>query len=148
MGESSQSEEKEALMSHRTLVLIALLVLSCGRPVPPNPVPPEPLPPGPVSPEPSPEPVPPPAGGACGQLQELACISSDRCTLVVAGDGSREYLCRDATGRCEIGFRQHGDVAEACESKPGCRFVPGRCYCSPDVTCICGGGPPPQCVES
>jgi hypothetical protein len=80
-------------------------------------------------------------------LTELACIDSVDCTLAVA-DGSPEYFCRDAEGPCETGFRQRGDGADACEAKPGCRFVPGRCYCSPDVTCICGGGPPPQCVEN
>ncbi|MEE8524593.1 MAG: hypothetical protein V3T72_11735 [Thermoanaerobaculia bacterium] len=121
-------------MPRHTIVLIALVAFSCGRPAPPDPVPPEP--------------VPPPAAGACGQLNELACINSGRCSLVVAEDSSHGYLCRDATGPCEIGFRQRGGDAEACAAKPGCRFVPGRCYCSPDVTCICGGGPPPQCVES
>ncbi len=96
----------------------------------------------------TPPPIPPPAKDACAQLKEPACIDSEDCTLVVAEDSSQEYLCRQASGACETGFRQRGDNAVSCEAKPGCRFVPGHCYCEPGVTCICGGGPPPQCVES
>jgi hypothetical protein len=131
-------------MSCRTIVLVVLVAIACGcgRPLPPHPVPPEPMPPETVPP------VLPSDGGACARLTELACIDSDRCTLAVTEDGSREYVCREAAGPCETGFRQRGNDADACEAKSGCRFVPGRCYCSPDVTCICGGGPPPQCVES
>jgi hypothetical protein len=135
-------------MSCRAIALIflaALAALACGRPVPHS----VPVEPPASAPAPAPPPASPPPSsseGACSSLKELACIDSADCTLAVA-EGSREYFCRDAEGPCETGFRQRGDGADACEAKPGCRFVPGRCYCSPDVTCICGGGPPPQCVE-
>lgn len=112
-------------------LVFVLLALACGAQSPPNP-----------RPEPEPEP-----SDACAALDEMQCITSDECTLVLP-EGEREYRCRAAEGRCETGFRQHDGDAESCEAKEGCRFVPGQCYCSPDVTCICGGGPPPQCVEA
>ena len=35
-----------------------------------------------------------------------------------------------------------------CRSTPNCEVIyPGECYCPPGVQCICGGGPPPKCVE-
>lgn len=103
----------------------------------------------PTTTEPTPEPppsTPPESEATCESLGEMQCITSPACTLVLAGE-QLGYLCRPAEGRCELGFHQHGDSAEACEAEEGCRFVPGQCYCSPDVTCVCGGGPPPQCVE-
>jgi len=86
---------------------------------------------------------------ACAQLTELECIGSSVCTLEqVAAHG--KYRCREARGRCETGFRQagEGDIKQQCESRPGCAFNPGNCYCPPNLNCFCGGGPPPQCVES
>jgi hypothetical protein len=88
----------------------------------------------------------------CRELTEAACLESGRCTLeVIEGEeipeGTGGYRCRPAQGPCEAGFRQGSDTAETCEAKPGCHFVPGRCYCPPGVVCICGGGPPPTCRE-
>lgn len=120
-------------MSRRRLVpgslVLILLGLACAAPSAPIPLPGD-------------EPA-----DACAGLDEMRCITSDECTLVLPEEG-REYRCRTAEGRCERGFRQHDGDAESCEAKEGCRFVPGQCYCSPNVTCICGGGPPPQCVEA
>ena len=84
----------------------------------------------------------------CGALSELPCINSSACTLVLADGGVGVYLCREAADACERGFRQRTDTRAACEAKPGCRFVPGVCYCPPDVTCVCGGGPPPRCESA
>jgi hypothetical protein len=93
----------------------------------------------------------------CATLSEAACLESERCTLeVVEGEdgagkaipeGTGGYRCRAAEGPCEIGFRQGSGSAEECAARPGCRFIPGRCYCPPGVVCICGGGPPPRCAE-
>ncbi|HEX9734430.1 MAG TPA: hypothetical protein VGG06_20860 [Thermoanaerobaculia bacterium] len=115
------------------IVVLALLGLACGAPSAPN--------------TSAPDPVTEPEADACASLDEMQCITSAECTLILP-EGGREYRCRTAEGRCEQGFRQYDGDAEACEAKEGCRFVPGQCYCSPDVTCICGGGPPPQCVEA
>ena len=83
---------------------------------------------------------------SCESLSELACIKSPTCTLVQVE--TNRYLCRVATGKCELGFIQWGEKQqERCESKPGCAYVPGNCYCRPDVACPCGGGKPPQCIE-
>jgi len=84
----------------------------------------------------------------CSASSELECLNSDRCTLVQTREHG-PYVCRDAVGHCEIGFRQarHGDIQKDCESKPGCKFVRPECFCPPDLACTCGGGPPPQCVE-
>ena len=83
----------------------------------------------------------------CGSLGELQCIKSPVCTLVQVKDNG--YQCRAASGKCEAGFIQWGDKqVESCESKADCKYVPGVCYCSPDVLCRCGGGKPPRCVES
>jgi len=110
-------------------LVLTLLGLACAAPSAPNPLPVAEL------------------ADACAGLDEMQCITSDECTLIFTEE-EREYRCRAAEGRCERGFRQHEGDAEACEAKEGCRYVPGQCYCSPDVTCICGGGPPPQCVEA
>ncbi len=80
----------------------------------------------------------------CAQASELACINSAECTLVQPAPGT--YFCREAVGPCEIGFVQNQGTQQTCEAKPGCAYVFPDCYCAPDVTCVCGGGPPPQCV--
>jgi len=83
-----------------------------------------------------------------GDLAELQCINSGESTLILVGEAPGVYVCRAAEGPCEQGFRQRIDTAEMCEAKEGCVFDPGFCYCPPDLVCFCGGGPPPQCVES
>lgn len=82
-----------------------------------------------------------------GDLTELQCINSAESTLILVGEMTGEYMCRPSEGSCEPGFRQRTDTEESCEAKKGCVFIPGFCYCSPDLVCFCGGGPPPQCVE-
>jgi hypothetical protein len=79
---------------------------------------------------------------ACSEMGELACITSAECTLKQAEDKS--YFCAAPASACEEGFVQRSASAESCGA--GCTFVPAQCYCSPDVTCICGGGPPAQCL--
>ncbi len=94
---------------------------------------------GPSSPRiPSPE-------RECASLTESLCILSAQCTLVLASQLPGSYLCRPARNACEAGFIQRTGTRETCEEKPGCTFQPGFCYCPPDLTCVCGGGPPPQC---
>jgi len=84
----------------------------------------------------------------CGDLTELQCINSGECTFILLGEMTGDYVCRPAEGPCEPGFRQRSDTAESCEAKEGCSLIPGVCYCPPDLVCFCGGGPPPQCMES
>ena len=90
------------------------------------------------------------ASDACSALNEYECIKSTACIVVQLEEQKKagNYSCRPAQGRCEKGFQQWGATqVESCESKPGCKYDPGYCYCPPDVRCICGGGRPPQCVE-
>jgi hypothetical protein len=84
----------------------------------------------------------------CDDLTELQCIDSGECTLILVSEMTGEYACRPAEGLCEPGFLQRSDTAQSCEAREGCSFVPGVCYCPPDLVCFCGGGLPPQCVES
>ncbi len=83
---------------------------------------------------------------ACAELSEKGCLDSATCTLVPQAEAQRGYLCREARPPCETDFKQGTDRAEDCVAKSGCTFDPGRCYCAPDVVCICGGGPPPRCI--
>jgi hypothetical protein len=85
---------------------------------------------------------------ACSAYSELDCIRSTECKLQQTGEHGK-YVCRDSVGRCELGFRQagDGDIRKDCEAMPGCHFEPGSCFCPPNVACVCGGGPPAQCVE-
>jgi len=47
-----------------------------------------------------------------------------------------------------ISFSEYTRSTEECRSTPNCEVVyPGGCYCPPEVKCVCGGGPPPICVE-
>ncbi|MCB1058124.1 MAG: hypothetical protein KDD11_21705 [Acidobacteria bacterium] len=84
----------------------------------------------------------------CAERTEKQCIDSPDCTLAPTGDENTGYICRDTANECEAGFRQSDGTPAECQAKPGCRFSPGRCYCPPDVQCVCGGGPPPSCVPS
>jgi hypothetical protein len=86
----------------------------------------------------------------CGEATERECLNSGECTLVQT-EVHGKYVCRTAVGPCETGFRQgggdYGDIKQACESKSGCEFSPPSCFCPQGLSCTCGGGPPPQCVE-
>lgn len=82
----------------------------------------------------------------CLSSTELACIESRECTLFLASDSPTTYTCRPTADRCEEGFSQRNDTQADCEAESGCLFTPGNCYCPPDLVCVCGGGPPPQCT--
>ncbi|MDH3402664.1 MAG: hypothetical protein OEP45_03540 [Acidobacteriota bacterium] len=90
-------------------------------------------------------PVEAPRQVACDARDELACLDSSDCTLRQAED--KTYYCAEPASACEEGFVQSSATAEACVGE-GCTFVPAVCYCAPDVTCVCGGGPPAQCVAA
>lgn len=90
------------------------------------------------------ESTPPPEQAVdCAALSELACIDSADCTLRQEAEGT--YACAAPADDCERGFAQRGGRREDCPE--GCDFVPARCYCAPDVTCVCGGGPPASCRQ-
>jgi hypothetical protein len=85
---------------------------------------------------------------SCARATELACVESTECTLdQVLTENGKSYQCRPDVNECQRGFAQKTGSPEACEAKPGCRFVPASCYCAPDVLCVCGGGPPSQCAK-
>ena len=81
----------------------------------------------------------------CDAMSESQCIDSSECTLVLASPQPPDYTCVAARNACEQGFVQRTGDATSCEATQGCKFVPGECYCPPDLVCVCGGGPPPQC---
>lgn len=81
----------------------------------------------------------------CAALGELACLAPNDCVLVAAGESGDGYVCRPAENDCERDFDQRNPDADACAAREGCTYDGGSCYCPPDVTCICGGGPPPRC---
>lgn len=87
-------------------------------------------------------------GGSCAETSIKVCGKSPNCMVEQKPDG--KYLCRDAANSCETGFVQEGGkaMAKVCNDKPGCTFDPGKCYCPPGVTCVCGGGAPASCVAS
>ena len=80
----------------------------------------------------------------CEDLGEKACLDSENCTLALIEE-RKQYQCRAVKNECEQGFRQRGGTQVDCEAKADCHYTPGKCYCEPDLTCICGGGPPPLC---
>jgi hypothetical protein len=85
----------------------------------------------------------------CATATELQCIESERCTLVQPEATQQVHLPRR---RQPLRSRHRqggggGDIKQQCESKPGCEFHNASCYCPPNVNCVCGGGPPAQCVE-
>ena len=85
---------------------------------------------------------------SCSEATEHECLQSTQCTLVQTRVHGK-YTCRTAIGHCEIGFRQSADydIQNDCEAKLGCVFKIANCFCPPNLTCACGGGPPAQCVE-
>lgn len=83
---------------------------------------------------------------SCEGLDQTPCRKSPDCTLVQDESAESGYRCRAAEGPCEEGFRQEGSSREECENREGCRFQPANCYCPPEVTCVCGGGPPSRCA--
>ncbi len=80
----------------------------------------------------------------CDSLSELDCLKSMDCVLDQEPE-TKNYFCRNPVDDCEKGFSQYDPKKKACESKSNCQFIPGKCYCPPDVLCVCGGGSPPFC---
>lgn len=153
--------------------LVFLLCAACSpREMPAEPVSQAPAAPPPTSPvQPTPPtrapPPPEPAApeGPCETLHRAACLESPACTLVHLPRGTAGattgYECRPASGPCEVDLDQSD--AAACARRPGCEFVPAKCYCHcarygqtqvPDPSgisackCACGYGPPATCREA
>ena len=87
----------------------------------------------------------------CESLTASHCLQAPDCTLV-RDRGAQDYQCREAANRCEQNFVQFNaldkDSGKAlCESKPGCRFIPGDCQCPQGQDCDCRGRNPPQCEQ-
>src|SRR5712692_6269441 len=69
---------------------------------------------------------------SCAVLDRAECHKSAMC--IVSKTERGDYRCRARKGRCEANFNQWGPRAhESCEARVGCKFVPGRCYCPPNV---------------
>ena len=83
----------------------------------------------------------------CATLNARDCLQSLQCTFVLSDDTDLHYVCRDTKNRCEQGFNQLQDTKQSCESKPGCRFVPGHCECPEGLPCNCQDKNPPQCTK-
>lgn len=98
----------------------------------------------------------------CAALSKLDCVVSTQCMLTQT-NLQNPISCVAPKNRCEIGFQQailsengwtinramHQKTIDQCQSRPGCKYEPaGQCFCPPDVNCICGGGPPPSCLQS
>ncbi len=84
---------------------------------------------------------------ACEQRGVGECLAASACAVVLASERPADYSCVDA-GRCGEDFDQVDGTVDSCEARDGCSYVPGECFCAPGLTCICGGGPPPRCVET
>ena len=84
----------------------------------------------------------------CQDLTELQCIRSEKCKLTGGEGANAKYHCRDSVDSCERRFTQESGTKEACESQPGCTFIPGSCYCPPLALCLCAGGPPRNCKST
>jgi hypothetical protein len=85
-------------------------------------------------------------GPLCRDLSESECIDSAACNLVQPDGPDTPYICGSPEDHCGSLFRQRDGSKSTCESKPGCTFVEQQCYCAPETTCVCSGGPPSQCV--
>jgi hypothetical protein len=77
-----------------------------------------------------------------------ACNAAKNCLLHQDPPSSGEYVCLPPRNECEANYLAGGCNREACEATPGCSFVPGHCFCPSGVQCVCGGGPPPECVPT
>ena len=140
----------------RYAALLALALLGCD----PVRVGPEPTDPGPVE-RADPAPAIDPGDAPCETLTRHACLRSVLCTLdAPSARSSNRYVCREASGNCEVGLRQIEADRDRCDDRDGCAWQPGGCYCPcrgsgrtavPDgpeaepCDCECGGGPPPGC---
>lgn len=84
----------------------------------------------------------------CENFSQEECLYSRYCNL------TREFKCRLPENNCERNFQQaypsperHLDVLRAnCEMTVNCKLEVEKCWCPPQVRCVCGGGAPPQCV--
>lgn len=96
------------------------------------------------------------ASAACDTRDRAECLRALHCTLHHVDES--EYACRPAAGRCETNLLQEDRAG--CESRAGCSWDPGGCYCPfpgygrtqvadkaqpSGQACGCGGGPPPRC---
>jgi hypothetical protein len=89
----------------------------------------------------------PSSAPSCHALNARVCLQSPQCTYVLSDEIDHHYICRDAANRCEQGFNQLQDTKQNCESKSGCRFIPGYCECPEGLPCDCRSKNPPQCVK-
>jgi hypothetical protein len=92
------------------------------------------------------EPTPP----SCASLSAKDCLQSSQCTYELKAESDKpdkQYVCRDAADQCEQDFQQLTGTKQSCESKPGCRYIPGHCECPEGITCDCQNKNPPQCAK-
>jgi len=82
---------------------------------------------------------------ACYLLTIKDCLSATECTLHW-NDEKKGYQCRKNANACEENFAQATGNAKACTSKPGCKYVPAKCFCPPDTKCDCAAGPAAMCM--
>jgi hypothetical protein len=93
----------------------------------------------------------PTSAPSCSSLSARDCLQSSHCTYELKAESDKtdkRYVCRDTAGQCEQNFRQLTGTKQSCESKPGCRYMPGHCECSEGMPCDCQNKNPPQCSDS
>jgi len=81
---------------------------------------------------------------ACYLLSINDCMAATECTLHWNGD-RKVYQCQKDANACEAKFAQASGTAQTCNAKPGCKYVPAKCFCPPDTKCDCAAGPAAMC---
>jgi hypothetical protein len=92
----------------------------------------------------------PTSAPSCASLSTRDCLQSSHCTYELKSESDiagNRYSCRNAVDQCERNFQQLTDTQQSCESKPGCRFIPGHCECAQGMPCDCRNENPPQCTS-
>lgn len=90
------------------------------------------------------------AAPSCASLSARDCLQSSYCTYEWRAESvkpDKQYVCRAAADQCERDFRQLTGTQQSCESKPGCRYIPGHCQCPEGLPCDCQNKNPPQCAK-
>src|SRR4051812_7786981 len=77
----------------------------------------------------------------CASFTESDCPSE-----CLVDQINSKYVCRAPENECEEAFTKKRDK-DTCQNIKGCHFFYSHCYCSPHVTCFCGGGPPDLCLK-
>lgn len=90
------------------------------------------------------------AGLDCAALQVRDCIATRGCVLDCTNTDKLRcspYVCRPARNACEGSMPQQKLTHETCVAIGRCMYQAPGCFCPGPALCVCGGGPPPRCME-